>query len=89
MTIWELKALAEQKIKDKELIDQQRNAWQNALNGAIDAIKLYDDIFYGRADCPKECRRFKNDFCNNGHCAVECERMVQKNKKETEQISLF
>ena len=31
MTIWELKALAEQKAKDEQLTEQQRNAWQNAL----------------------------------------------------------
>lgn len=31
MTIWELKALAEQKAKDEQLTKQQRNAWQNAL----------------------------------------------------------
>ena len=31
MTIWDLKALCEQKIKDEQLTEQQRNAWQNAL----------------------------------------------------------
>ena len=31
MTIWELKALCEQKIKDEQLTEEQRNAWQNAL----------------------------------------------------------
>lgn len=31
MTVWDLKALCEQKIKDEQLTEQQRNAWQNAL----------------------------------------------------------
>ena len=31
MTIWELKALAEQKANDEQLTEEQRNAWQNAL----------------------------------------------------------
>lgn len=54
-----------------------------------EAKKLYDDLFYGRVDCPKECRRFKMEFCNNHHCAIECELMVAKNKKETDQLRLF
>lgn len=54
-----------------------------------EARKLYDDLFYGRVDCPKECRRFKKEFCSNHHCAIECERMVKKDKKETDQLSLF
>lgn len=40
MTIWELKALAEQKIKDKQLTEQQRNAWQNALKSVEIQIEL-------------------------------------------------
>lgn len=31
MTVWDLKALCEQKIKDEQLTEEQRNAWQNAL----------------------------------------------------------
>lgn len=31
MTVWDLKALCEQKAKDEQLTEQQRNAWQNAL----------------------------------------------------------
>lgn len=44
MTIWELKNLAEQKIKDMELTEQERNAWQNALNGVMEQIKLFDEL---------------------------------------------
>lgn len=40
MTIWELKALAEQKIKDEQLTEQQRNAWQNALKSVENQIEL-------------------------------------------------
>ena len=31
MTVWDLKALCEQKAKDEQLTEEQRNAWQNAL----------------------------------------------------------
>lgn len=40
MTIWELKALCEQKIKDEQLTEQQRNAWQNALKSVEIQIEL-------------------------------------------------
>lgn len=40
MTIWELKALAEQKIKDEQLTEEQRNAWQNALKSVEIQIEL-------------------------------------------------
>lgn len=40
MTIWELKALAEQKAKDEQLTEQQRNAWQNALKSVEIQIEL-------------------------------------------------
>jgi len=55
-----------------------------------EAKKLYDDIFYGRKTCEEiKCRRVK-EYCNNRHCAIECERMAHK--KETgviEQTKLF
>lgn len=40
MTIWELKALAEQKIKDEQLTEEQRNAWQNALKSVEIQIEI-------------------------------------------------
>lgn len=40
MTIWELKALAEQKAKDEQLTEEQRNAWQNALKSVEIQIEL-------------------------------------------------
>lgn len=40
MTIWELKALSEQKAKDEQLTEQQRNAWQNALKSVEIQIEL-------------------------------------------------
>lgn len=40
MTVWELKALAEQKIKDEQLTEEQRNAWQNALKSVEIQIEL-------------------------------------------------
>lgn len=40
MTIWELKALCEQKIKDEQLTEEQRNAWQNALKSVEIQIEL-------------------------------------------------
>ena len=47
-----------------------------------EAKKLYDDIFYGRKQCDGiKCRRAKLEYCNNRHCAIECERMTRK--KET------
>lgn len=39
MTIWELKALCLEKIKDEQLTEQQRNAWQNALKSVEIQIK--------------------------------------------------
>lgn len=40
MTIWELKALAEQKANDEQLTEEQRNAWQNALKSVEIQIEL-------------------------------------------------
>ncbi len=86
MTIWELKALGEQKIKDEQLTEQQRKAWQNALNGVRDAIKLFDDIFYGRVHMCSQCKR-KNKECTNRQCLEECKRMTEKS--ESDQLTLF
>lgn len=40
MTVWDLKALCEQKIKDEQLTEEQRNAWQNALKSVENQIEL-------------------------------------------------
>ena len=40
MTIWDLKALCEQKAKDEQLTEEQRNAWQNALKSVENQIEL-------------------------------------------------
>lgn len=40
MTVWDLKALCEQKIKDEQLTDEQRNAWQNALKSVEIQIEI-------------------------------------------------
>ena len=40
MTVWDLKALCEQKIKDEQLTEQQRNAWQNALKSVEIQIEI-------------------------------------------------
>lgn len=40
MTVWDLKALCEQKIKDEQLTEQQRNAWQNALKSVEIQIEV-------------------------------------------------
>lgn len=40
MTVWDLKALCEQKIKDEQLTEEQRNAWQNALKAVEIQIGL-------------------------------------------------
>ena len=40
MTVWDLKALCEQKIKDEQLTEEQRNAWQNALKSVEIQIEL-------------------------------------------------
>lgn len=42
MTVWELKELAEKNCKGASLTDQQRKAWQNALNGANECIGWQD-----------------------------------------------
>ena len=42
MTIWEMKAMCEQKIKDESLSIQQRNAYQNALKSIEIAIKEHE-----------------------------------------------
>ena len=43
MTIWDLKALCEQKIKDEQLTEEQRNAWQNALKSVEINLKERDN----------------------------------------------
>ena len=46
MTVWDLKALCEQKIKDEQLTEEQRNAWQNALKSVeinLKERKLYEE----------------------------------------------
>lgn len=40
MTIWDLKSLCEQKIKDEQLTEEQRNAWQNALKSVEIQIEI-------------------------------------------------
>ena len=40
MTVWDLKALCEQKIKDEQLTEEQRNAWQNALKSVEIQIEI-------------------------------------------------
>ena len=40
ISIWDLKALCEQKIKDEQLTEQQRNAWQNALKSVEIQIEI-------------------------------------------------
>ena len=75
MTIWGLKALAEQKIKDERLTELQRNAWQNVLNCAMEQIKamketkmrklyptgsaIFDDYARGWNDCVD---RYQNEM---------------------------
>ena len=43
MKVWDLKALCEQKIKDEQLTEQQRNAWQNALKSVEINLKERDN----------------------------------------------
>lgn len=43
MTIWDLKALCEQKTKDEQLTEEQRNAWQNALKSVEINLKERDN----------------------------------------------
>lgn len=45
MTVWDLKALCEQKIKDEQLTEEQRNAWQNALKSV--EINLKERVQHG------------------------------------------
>ena len=53
-----------------------------------EAIKLCDDIFYGRIYMCDKCRR-KNEYgCSNAMCLKECERMVGEDPKD-EQLRLF
>ena len=53
------------------------------------AKKLHDDIFYGRVYMCDKCRR-KNDYsCSNAICLKECERMVDKDEEQEEQLRLF
>lgn len=40
MTVWDLKALCEQKTKDEQLTEEQRNAWQNALKSVEIQIEI-------------------------------------------------
>ena len=97
VTVWELKVLCERNMKDEQLTDQQRNAWENALKSVevnlkernmTEAEKLHQDIFYGRVYICNKCRK-KNYNCTNRDCLIECQRMVGKKKKEREQLSLF
>ena len=45
MTVWDLKALCEQKAKDGQLTEEQRNAWQNALKSV--EINLKERVQHG------------------------------------------
>lgn len=40
MTVWELKKLCLEKIKNKTLTEQQRGAWRNALQSAEIQIEI-------------------------------------------------
>ena len=98
MTVWELESLCLQKLEDEQLSNQERNAWQNALNGARESIrgikKLHDDIFYGRVDMCDRCRK-KDHNCTNADCLKEISRKYRvdgikvESHKANEQMSLF
>lgn len=44
ISIWDLKALCEQKAKDEQLTEEQRNAWQNALKSVEIQIELMTPV---------------------------------------------
>ena len=98
MTVWELESLCLQKLEDEQLSVQERNAWQNALNGARESIreikKLHDDIFYGRVNMCDRCRK-KDYNCTNADCLKEISRKYRvdgikvESHQANEQMSLF
>lgn len=98
MTVWELESLCLKKLEDEQLPAQERNAWQNALNGASESIreinKLHDDIFYGRVNMCDRCRK-KDHMCTNADCLKEISRKYRvdgikvESHQANEQMSLF
>lgn len=98
MTVWELESLCLQKLEDEQLSAQERNSWQNALNGARESIreikKLHDDIFYGRVNMCDRCRK-KDHNCTNADCLMEISRKYRvdgikvESHQANEQMSLF
>ena len=98
MTVWELESLCLQKLEDEQLSAQERNAWQNALNGAMESIreikKLHDDIFYGRVNMCDRCSK-KDHNCTNADCLKEISRKYKvdginvESNQANEQMSLF